>query len=150
MNSHPYLRAYMAGIAAPTPLLLVALTLFSILRYACGVPIPVERIIIFPMALIPNLFGAWNMLHLVSRSQTRLPLGIHGAILPFLLVPAGYFLGHSLGLIQADGSGVDYFGVVDVPYTLIALGFLTMLVLYYLVWKYLIGFFNRVAGIAEY
>jgi len=96
MNDHPYLRAYMAGIAVPTPLLLVALTLFSVARFVYNVPIPVERVIIFPMAIIPNLFGVWNMLHLASRSHTHLPLGIHGAILPFVLAPAGFLLGHSL------------------------------------------------------
>ena len=70
MNNHPYLRAYMAGISVPTPLLLVALTLFSIARFVYNVPIPVERVIIFPMAIIPNLFGVWNVLHLASRSRT--------------------------------------------------------------------------------
>jgi hypothetical protein len=74
MNNHSYLRAYMAGISVPTPLLLVALTLFSIARFVCNVPVPVERVIIFPMAIIPNLFGVWNMLHLASRSLTHLPL----------------------------------------------------------------------------
>ena len=73
MNNHPYLRAYLAGIAVPTPLLLVALTLFSIARFVYNVPIPVERVIIFPMAIVPNLFGVWNVLHLASRS--RLSLG---------------------------------------------------------------------------
>jgi len=34
----------------------------------------VERVIIFPMAIIPNLFGVWNLLHLASRSRTHLPL----------------------------------------------------------------------------
>jgi hypothetical protein len=38
MNNHPYLRAYMAGIAVLTPLLLVALTLFSIARFVCNAP----------------------------------------------------------------------------------------------------------------
>ena len=66
MNNHPYLRAYMAGIAVPTPLLLVALTLFSIARFVYNVPIPVERVIIFPMAIVPNLFGVWNVLHVAS------------------------------------------------------------------------------------
>ena len=41
MNNHPYLRAYMAGIAVPTPLLLVALILFSVGRFVYNVPIPV-------------------------------------------------------------------------------------------------------------
>jgi len=33
MNNHPYLRAYMAGISVPTPILLVALTAFTIARF---------------------------------------------------------------------------------------------------------------------
>jgi hypothetical protein len=149
MNSHPYLRAYMAGIAVPTPLLLVALTVFSIARFVFNVPIPIERVIIFPMAIIPNLFGVWNMLYLASSSHTRLPLGIHGAILPFILAPAGFLLGRSLGFLRVTGHGLSYFGAIEVHYALVALVFPAALIVYYLIWKYLIGFFNRVAGIAE-
>jgi hypothetical protein len=149
MNNHLYLRAYMAGISVPTPLLLVALTLFSLARFVYDVPIPVERVIIFPMAIIPNLFGIWNMLHLASRSTTHLPLGIHGAILPFILAPLGFLLGRSLGFLKATDHGFIYFGVLNVPYTHVAIVFPMVLIVYYLVWKYLIGFFNQVAGIAE-
>jgi len=139
----------MAGISVPTPLLLVALTLFSIARFVYHVPIPVERIIVFPMAIIPNLFGLWNVVHLASRSRTRLPLGIHGAILPFILAPLGFFLGRALGFLQATRHGFIYFDVVDIHYVHAALVFSVVLIVYYLVWKYLIGFFNHVAGIAE-
>ena len=149
MNRHPYLRAYMAGISVPTPLLLVALTLFSIARFVYDVPIPVERVIIFPMAIIPNLFGVWNMLYLASQSRTHMPLGIHGAILPFILAPAGFILGRCLGFLKATGNGFTYFGMVEVQYARVALIFPVVLIVYYLIWKYLIGFFNRVAGIAE-
>ena len=149
MNNHLYLRAYMAGISVPTPLLLVALTLFTIARFVYNVPIPVERVIIFPMAVIPNLFGVWNMLHLASRSRTNLPLGVHGAILPFILAPAGFLLGRSLGFLQATEHGFVYFGVVNVHYVHVALVFAAVLIVYYLVWKYLIGFFNQVVGIEE-
>ena len=149
MNNHPYVRAYMAGISVPTPLLLVALTLFSIARFVYNVSIPVERVIIFPMAIIPNLFGVWNMLYLASRSRTHLPLGIHGAILPFILAPAGFILGRSLGFLKATSHGFIYFDVVEVHYLHVALVFPAALIVYYLVWKYLIGFFNQVAGIAE-
>src|SRR5713101_2355859 len=147
MNSHPYLRAYMAGISVPTPLLLVALPLFSIGRFVYNVPIPVERVIIFPMAIIPNLFGVWNVLHLISRARTHLPLGIHGAILPFILAPLGFFLGRSLGFLKATAHGFIYFDVVNVHYAHVAIVFPAVLIVYYLVWKYLIGFFNHVAGI---
>jgi hypothetical protein len=149
MDTHPYLRAYMAGISVPTPLLLVALTLFSIARFVYDVPIPVERGISFPMAIIPNLFGLWNMLHLASRTHTHLPLGIHGAILPFVLAPVGFLLGRSLGFLKATDHGFIYFGVLNVHYVHVALVFPVVLIVYYLVWKYLIGFFNQVAGIAE-
>jgi hypothetical protein len=149
MNNHPYLRAYMAGIAVPTPLLLVALTLFSIARFVYNVPIPMERVIIFPMAIIPNLFGVWNILHLASRSHTHLALGIHGAILPFVLAPAGFLLARSLGFLKVTNHGFIYFDVVEIHYVHVALAFTAVLIVYYLIWKYLIGFFNRVAGIAE-
>jgi hypothetical protein len=108
----------------------------------------VERVIIFPMAIIPNLFGVWNMLYLASRSRTHLPLGIHGAILPFILAPAGFLLGRGLGFLKATNYGFIYFGVLEVHYVHVALVFPVVLIVYYLVWKYLIGFFNCVAGIA--
>jgi hypothetical protein len=149
MNNHPYLRAYMAGIAVPTPLLLVILTLFSIARFVYQVPAPVERVIIFPMAIVPNLFGVWNMLHLASRSHTHLPLGLHGAILPFLLAPAGFFLARGLGFLEVTAHGLLCFGVVEIHYVHVALAFTAVVIFYYLVWKYLIGFFNRVAGASE-
>ncbi len=149
MKDHPYLHAYMAGISVPTPLLLVALTAFLNARFVYNIPVPVERVIIFPMAIIPNLFGVWNVLYLVSRSYTHVPLGIHGAILPFIIAPAGFFLGRSLGFLHATSNGFVYFGVVQIHYAAVAIVFPGALIVYYLVWKYLIGFFNRVAGIAE-
>lgn len=149
MNNHPYLRAYMAGISVPTPLLLIALTLFFMARFVYDIPIPVERVIIFPMAIIPNLFGVWNMLYMASRTYTRLPLGIHGAILPFVIAPAGFLLGRSLGFLRTTGYGITYFGVVQIHYVFLAIVLPVALIVYYLVWKYLIGFFNRVAGIAK-
>ena len=149
MNHHPYLRAYMAGISVPTPFLLVVLTVFGLARFVYNVPIQVERIVIFPMAIIPNLFGVWNILHLVSRSHTHLPLGLHGAILPFIIAPAGFLLGRSLGFLQFTGHTFVYFGVVNVHFGHIAIIFAVAVIIYYLVWKYLIGFFNEVVGICE-
>ena len=148
MSNHPYLRAYMAGISVPTPLLLIALTVFFIARFVYNIPVPVERVIIFPMAIIPNLFGVWNMVHVASRARTRLPLGIHGAILPFIISPVGFLLGSSLGFLHITPNGFTYFGVV-IHYAFLAIVFPVVLIVYYLVWKYLIGFFNEVVGIAE-
>src|SRR5499425_814468 len=147
MNNHPYLRAYMAGICVPTPLLLVPLTLFFIARFVYNIPIPVERVIIFPMAIIPNLFGVWNVLYLASHARTRLPLGIHGAILPFIIAPAGFLLGRSLGILHVTTYGFTYFGAVEIHYASMAIVFPAVLIVYYLVWKYLIGFVNRALGL---
>jgi hypothetical protein len=139
----------MAGISAPTPFLLVVLTLFGFARFMYNLPIPVERVIIFPMAIIPNLWGLWNMLHLVSRSHTHLPLGTHGAILPIILAPAGFLLGRGLNFLQFTGHSFVYFGILNIRFEYIAMIFPIALIIYYLVWKYLIGFFNEVVGIAE-
>ena len=86
MNTHPYLRAYMAGIAAPSLALLVALTVFVVSRLVLHVPIPLERVIISPMALVPNAFGLWNMLYVLSRPHHHFPIGLHGAFLPVILM----------------------------------------------------------------
>ena len=75
MNQHTYLRAYLAGIAIPTPFLLVIITCFFVLRYVYNVPIPIERVIMFPMAVVPNLWGLWNVLYIALHNRFNLPLG---------------------------------------------------------------------------
>ncbi len=89
MNQHTYLRAYMAGITVPTIFLLVVATVFTMLRYVFDVPVPVERVIVFPMAVVPNAWGLWNILFVALRSRWQLSLGLHGALLPILLAPLG-------------------------------------------------------------
>jgi hypothetical protein len=148
MNSHPYLRAYMAGIVVPTIVLLIVLSAFVLARFVSQLPIPIERAIVFPMGIVPSLFGVWNMFYLWLRPRRHLPIGLHGAILPFLLVPAGYFVGSALNIITLTDRGVTYFNEATIPYAFFAVGFMCGLALYYLVWKYLIGFFNQVLGIA--
>ena len=148
MNSHPYLRAYMAGIAAPTMMLLVVLSGFLVARYAFQVPIPIERAIIFPMALVPNLFGVWNIFYLWLRPRRHLPIGFHGAILPFILAPSGFVLATCLGFLVATSSGLVWFHEVVIPYAVLLGAFCLALIAYYLVWKYLVRFFNEVLGIA--
>jgi hypothetical protein len=39
MKTHPYLRAYMAGIAVPTPFLIVGVTGFTIARTTLRLPL---------------------------------------------------------------------------------------------------------------
>jgi hypothetical protein len=148
MNPHPYLRAYMAGIVVPTVVLLFALTGFVLARFVFQVPVPIERAIAFPMAIVPNLFGVWNMFYLWLRPRRHLSIGFHGALLPFILVPIGYLVGSALGVISLTARCAVYFSLIQVPYALLAIGFAFALILYYLVWKYLVGFFNQVLGIA--
>jgi hypothetical protein len=148
MNPHPYLRAYMAGIVVPTVVLLFLLTGFVIARFVCQVPIPIERAIIFPMGIVPSAFGVWNMFHLWLGPRRHLPIGLHGAMLPIILAPTGYLLGRTLGILTLGPEGVLYLQAFTLPYGVFAFAFAFGLVAYYLIWKYLIGFFNQVLGIA--
>ena len=88
MNQYKYLRAYMAGIVVPTIVLILGVTAFCIARYAYNFSDPLERLMIFPMAVVPNLWGLWNMLFIASHSRTHLPIGIHGAIATLYTWPA--------------------------------------------------------------
>jgi len=148
MNTHPYLRAYMAGIFAPSLFLLVVLTAFVVSRLVFQVPIPIERVMVFPMALVPNLFGLWNVLYVWLRPRRHLPIGFHGALLPVIMAPLGAVGASWLGFLTLGAQGITWFQVITVPYYLIAPWFLAGLVMYYLVWKYIVGFLNQVLGIA--
>jgi len=146
MNTHPYLRAYMAGIFTPSLVLLVILSGFILTRLVLQVPIPIERVIVFPMALVPNLFGLWNILYVWSHR--RLPIGFHGALLPWILAPMGALVGKLLGVLAIGAQGITWFQQITIPYALIVPWFCGALVIYYLVWKYIVGSLNRVLEIA--
>jgi hypothetical protein len=136
MNKHPFLRAYLAGICVPTIFLLAVATGFTFLRYVYNLPIPVERVIVFPMAFVPNLWGLWNLLH-TTFFLRRFSLGVFGGLLPLLLAPLGYFVAHLLEF--------------PIPRHVIALWpaiLCVAMVLYYLVWKYLVSFLNAELGIS--
>jgi hypothetical protein len=148
MTTHPYVRAYLAGIAVPTMFLLVILSGFIVLRLILQVPVPIERLIVFPMAAVPNLFGLWNMLYLRLHQHSQFSIGLHGALLPFVLAPLGGSLACALGFLSLTSSGIVYFDAVHVNYGLLAGGFCLVVGIYYLGWKYLVNFFNGVVGIA--
>jgi len=137
MNKYPYLRAYMAGIAVPTIFLLVVATGFTIARYVYNIPVPIERVIVFPMAVVPNLWGLWNVLFIAWRNRVRLSLGLHGALLPLLLGPLGLVASRLLNF-SVPGFAAHIFPVFA-PLALIV---------YYFAWKYLVGFLNRVLDFA--
>jgi hypothetical protein len=149
MRTHPYLRAYMAGIVVPTILLLLMVSVFATLRFRVVplAPTPGEltlggallyeaigRAIIFPMAIVPNLWGLWNMLYLAIDGKAKLSLGLFGALLPILIVPFGVALAGALGVFRVQS-------LVVLPLAL------TAMAAYYLVWKYAVGFLNAEVGI---
>jgi len=133
MNQHPYLRAYMAGIVVPTLVLLLAITAFALARYAFDVPLPIERVIIFPLSLVPNLWGLWNIIYIGLLSR-RLSIGAWGALLPLLLVPGGLAVTHMVGFALPRGG----------PLIVLPVG----MVIYYLIWKHIVARLNTIVGIA--
>jgi len=144
MQPHPYLRAFMAGIVVPTIFLLVTMTVYACFRFYLEVPSqfvlampswPLARAIVFPMAIVPNAWGLWNMLYLAMRSRLRLSIGLHGAILPLILIPGGILLARLL-----DVFGIQLFYAL--PIIPVGMG------VYYLAWKFLVGFLNQEMGIA--
>ena len=137
MNQHIYLRAYMAGIVVPTVFLLVVATVFSIARYVYNVPVPVERVIVFPMAVVPNTWGLWNVLFVALRSRLQLSIGLWGALLPFLLAPLGIVVASLLNFSVPGFAAHAFFIAAPVG-----------LLVYYFAWKYFVGFLNRVQAIA--
>jgi hypothetical protein len=137
MNRHPYLRAYMAGIVAPTVFLLVVATAFAMMRYVFNVPVPIERVIVFPMAVVPNAWGLWNMVFLALRDRWKLSIGLHGALLLILLAPLGIVFASLLNLPVPNF--FTHVFPIAAPVGLIV---------YYLAWKYLVGFLNRVLELA--
>jgi hypothetical protein len=137
MNQHKYLRAYMAGIVVPTIALLLIATGFTLERYVYNFPIPIERVIVFPMAVVPNLWGLWNIFFIASHQRSHIPIGLHGAILPLILAPLGILM---TSLLDFTIPGfATYIFPVAAPVALIA---------YYLIWKYFVASLNQILGIA--
>jgi len=127
----------MAGVTVPTIFLLFVFATFLRLRFAYDPAFPLERVAMFPLALVPVLWGLWNVLFRSLQGRRWVPLGVHGALLPALLVPVALFVsGHMR---------IDF--PVDVR-RIILEGAPLLMILYYLVWKYLVGFLNRLVGLA--
>ena len=146
MRPHPYLRAYMAGILVPTLFLLVIMSVYALFRFRLYLEVPSQfvlamparpltRAMVFPMAIVPNLWGAWNVLHLKLRSRVRLSLGAFGSILPAMLFPGGLTLARLLDVFTIQWR----FAIPIIPIGM---------AVYYLAWKYLVGFLNEEMGIA--
>ena len=136
MQSHIYLRAYMAGVTVPSVLVILMLACFVVLRFGYNAPIPIERFLVFPLAIVPGLWGLWNMLYIVLRKHWRIPLGLHGALVPLVAGPL------ALGNALLAGFEISRSALTIFPAS-VALAMLA----YYLAWKYLVGFLNGVLDI---
>jgi hypothetical protein len=137
MSKHVYLRAYMAGITVPSAVMVLALTMFCVVRLGFQYPLPIERALVFPMALVPNLWGLWNMLYVVVRRRRQVPIGLFGALVPLIITPIG------LAVLRALALDIPRFVLAAFP-----VGLAVIVGGYYLIWKYAVGFFNRLLEIA--
>lgn len=137
MQNRIYLRAYMAGVTAPTVLVMFMLACFAVLRFGYHVLIPIERFLVFPLAIVPGLWGAWNMLYIAMRKRWHIPLGVHGAlVVPLVAAPL------ALGNAFLAGLAIPRFA-----WDILPAGIVVVMLAYYLAWKYVVGFFNRVLEI---
>lgn len=130
---HPYLRAYMAGVALPTMVVPVVIVGLSLLQ-PTGHPFHIEDVVIFPIGLVPNAWGLWNMFYVRLRTRWEVPAGLYGAFLVVLLAPAAFGIQLMLGKMLWTPS-------------LVAIGLPMTLAGYYLAWKYVVARFNDVLGI---
>lgn len=136
MKTYPYLRAYMAGITIPTMMLIFIMLVFTIARYVFNVSVSIERIIVFPMAVVPNLWGLWNIAYIYLRRYRYLPIGFHGVVLALVQVLL------ALGIAKLLNFEIPELMASAFPFGLPVVG-----IVFYLVWKHLVAFFNAVLGI---
>jgi hypothetical protein len=136
MNRHPYLRAYMAGITFPTGALIIAMTIFAIARYVYHVPLPIERVIVFPMAVVPNAWGLWNILYTSQLARRGVNIGIFGATLPVVLIPLAMLVAPLIGF--GPGSWLALWLIYALPIAF---------AVYYLLWKHVVRALNQVVGL---
>ncbi len=126
----------MVGITIPTFLLLFIFSGFAIARHAFDIAISIERVVIFPLAVVPNLWGFWNVLYVGLSRHRYLPIGLHGAILAFV----------QLLVAVAAASFLDF----EIPHfaqNAFPFAFPIIVVVFYLVWKHFVAFFNAILGI---
>jgi hypothetical protein len=138
MTTHPYLRAYMAGVTVPSVFLLFVFGVFCVIRLAYNPEFPIERVLVFPMALVPAIWGIWNMVYLAMRTRRYLPLGCHGALVPVFLVPVALAIARAFGIELT----------LAASWTIVIVALPLLMIIYYLAWKFLVGFFNEMLGIA--
>lgn len=125
----------MAGITIPTAFLLVILAAFVTVHGVRPGPLAIDRVLVFPMAVAPNLWGAWNVLYVLIRRRRDWPLGRHGLLLALLAGSIASAIAHAAGV----PASFFHTAVAVYPFGVVA---------YYLLWKYGVRFLNETLGIA--
>jgi len=135
MSQHLFLRAYMTGIVPPTVFSLAVYIAISLGHsfFAMELP-PVERFIVFPLVVVPNLWGIWNGVRAVMRR--RLPLAAHGALLPIVNFGTGYVSARML-----------HIPITPEMLRMLPVSLAMSMVAYYLVWKFVVGFLNTLVDV---
>lgn len=126
----------MAGITIPTILLIFIMIVFTITRYVYGNSIAIEKIVVFPMAIVPNLWGLWNILYVYLRRYRYMPIGFHGAVLAVVQI-----------LLAFGIAKLVSFEIPGLMASVFPFGLPIIVIVFYLVWKHLVAFFNAVLGI---
>ena len=96
----------MAGITIPTAFLLVIVTAFVIVHRFHQEPLPIDRMLVFLMAIALDLWGVWNIVYVAVRRRRSWPPGLHGLLLSVLAGSLGWGIARAMGLpIAALGTG---------------------------------------------
>ena len=130
---HPYLRAYLSGIALPTMVIPFVILTLSIAGPTSH-DFHIEDVVIFPIGLVPNAWGLWNMLFVWVQRRREIPVGVHGALLAVVIAPLAYSVQLALGKVIWTTE-------------LFAIGFPISIVVYYLAWKLVVGRLNNLLGV---
>lgn len=125
----------MAGVAIPVASLLLIRAVLVVVHQLHPDPVAIERFMTFPMAIAPNVWGAWNMLYVAIRRRRDWPLGAHGAVLALLAGPLAWAIAGAVALPGATLANA----ATALPF---------VVVMYYLLWKYGVRWLNEILGIA--
>jgi len=132
----------MAGIAAPTAFFVILVCVEKLVHYF---PPQAEWFLWFPLAVVPNAFGVWNVLYVLLHPHWHHPIGLHGAAFPFFIAPIGIAFTSMQGILRFGSNALIYFdGAIRVPYFYAAFAPFVGIAVYYLIWKYVVGYLNRI------
>src|SRR4029079_395632 len=114
---------------------LIVAPVLALTHLAEWIPPGLSSLLVFPMAVVPNLWGLWNLIYQRFVAGSRVSLGAFGSLLPLILIPCGLYLSSVMNL--------TFYTARD-ALVMLPVG----MAIYYLAWKFVVGFFNRTVGLA--